>query len=359
MEKPSRKYSEKRPRKGHYVLKVLLLIVVVLLGGTSLFASKTYLDTRHAINKTYHGKPNRKADKRIKERDNLSILILGIDTGEEGRIDRGNSDTMIVATLNPNKKKMQMVSIPRDTAAQIMGANEFKMTKINSAYNLGGSEMAKDSVASLLNIPVNYYLTLDMKGLEKVVDAVGGVDVDVPFTFTSEATGGQTFYEGKRHLDGNMALAYARMRHEDPEGDYGRQKRQQQVIKAILSKAMSFTGVQHLSDLLNSLSESMATDISFDNMVGLFNNYRSAADKISSDSLKGQTAWIQTPDYDFPLSFQVVSDEELQRISDLLRDELGLEKETISNAETKENALNPEFKFGVDYDQNYVIQDLN
>nr|WP_317697775.1 LCP family protein [Xylocopilactobacillus apis] len=348
-----------KKHKSHKVLKVLLLIFSLCLMSVGVYACKYYTEARTKINKTFRPNHDKNADIRIKKKQNLSVLILGIDTGEEGRIDRGNSDTMIVATVNPDDKKMQLVSIPRDTAAQICGNKEFKMTKINAAYNIGGAPMAKRTVSELLNVPINYYITLDMKGLEKVVNAVGGIDVDVPFTFTSEATGGQTFNKGMRHLDGGMALAYSRMRHEDPDGDYGRQKRQQQVIKAIIQRAISFNGIQHFSGLLDSISSSMATDISFDNMVGLFNNYRSAADNMSSDSLKGQNAWVQTPDYDFPLSFQIVSNTELQRVSDKLRTGLGLEKTPINNAETKENALNPNFKFDVTYDQNYVIQPLD
>lgn len=353
------KHQSPHQPKKHRFLKVILLLVVIVGIGAGAYAAKIYLAANSAMSNSFRGNNDKNADKRIKDKDNLSILILGVDTGEEGRIDRGNSDTMIVAALNPNQKQMQMVSIPRDTAAQIIGYKGFKMAKINAAYNLGGSEMAKKTVAELLNIPINYYVTLDMKGLEKVVDSVGGVDVEVPFTFTSEATGGQTFNKGKRHLNGNMALAYARMRHEDPEGDYGRQKRQQQVIKAILKKAMSFDGFQHFSELLNSLSNSMTTDINFNNMVGLFNNYRDAADKVASDSLKGQTAWVQTPDYNFPLSFQIISNNELQRVSDKLRKVLNLASEPVNNAETKENALNPNFRFGVDYDQDFIIKKIN
>ncbi|MCT6892829.1 MAG: LCP family protein [Bombilactobacillus mellifer] len=351
-------HSPRKP-KSHRLLKILLLVMVILGIGVGAYAGKIYLTAHSAMNKSFRGNTDKNADKRIKDKDNLSILILGVDTGEEGRIDRGNSDTIIVAALNPNQKKMQMVSIPRDTAAQIIGPKNFKMTKINSAYNIGGSTMAKKTVSELLNIPINYYVTLDMKGLEKVVDAVGGIDVNVPFTFTSEATGGQTFNKGKRHLNGNMALAYARMRHEDAEGDYGRQKRQQQVIKAILQKSMSFSGFQNFSSLLDSLSDSLVTDINFDNMVGLFNNYRVVINNVESDTLKGQTAWIQTADYNFPLSFQIISQKELQRLSDKLRSTLNLDSEPINNAETKENALNPDFKFGVDYDQNYLIKNLD
>ena len=94
-------------------------------------------------------------------------------------------------------------------------------------------------------------------------------------------------------------------------------------------------------------------------MVGLINNYRVVINNVESDTLKGQTAWVQTADYNFPLSFQIISQKELQRLSDKLRSTLNLDSEPINNAETKENALNPDFKFGVDYDQNYLIKNLD
>ena len=93
-----------------------------------------------------------------------------------------------------------------------------------------------------------------MEGLQKIVDAVGGVDVNVPFTWTDANTGGQTFKKGKAHLNGELALAYARMRDEDPEGDYGRQKRQQEVINQIVKHLMSVKSLTNYQKVMDSLS---------------------------------------------------------------------------------------------------------
>lgn len=87
---------------------------------------------------------------------------------------------MIVATVNPDKEQVKLVSIPRDTLVQLQGADEFNMQKINAAYNVGGSDMAMSTVEKMFDVPIDYYVTVNMGGLSKIVDAVGGVDVDVP-----------------------------------------------------------------------------------------------------------------------------------------------------------------------------------
>src|SRR5699024_5518426 len=92
---------------------------------------------------------------------------------------------------------------------------------------------------ALLNTPVNYYMEVNMKALESMVEALGGVDVNVPFTFTYHTH----FKKGKQHLNGKEALDYVRMRKEDPKGDYGRQMRQRQVINDIVRKGMSVNSI--------------------------------------------------------------------------------------------------------------------
>lgn len=223
------------------------------------------------------------------------------------------------------------------------------MQKINAAYNVGGSDMAINTVSKLVNVPISYYLTINMGALEKVVNAVGGIDVVVPFSFQDPYTGNQKFTKGPMHLNGNMALAYSRMRHSDPEGDYGRQKRQQQVIKAILKKAISVGSLGNFTKLMDTISKNIATNMSFDDMQSIFLNYRDAAKTVSTDHLQGVNAWVGDGAY------QIASDAEMQRISNKLRTALGLQTETISNEETKQNAKNTQFDFKATTDQNYII----
>lgn len=193
-----------------------------------------------------------------------------------------------------------MTSIPRDTVAEIVGRPQQDIEKINAAYNYGGEKMAINSVSKLVNVPIDYYLTINMGGLEKIVDAVGGVDVDNPFAFTSSYTGGQHFPKGEQHLNGSMALAYARMRHEDTTGDYGRQKRQQQVIKSIVKNALSIGTLTRLQTLLDSVSSNMRTNLTTDDMMSIFSNYRDTAKNMVSATLQGQDAWIGDGAYQYP-----------------------------------------------------------
>lgn len=350
--------QNRKPSIWRYV--VLLLIVGVCTLG--FYGLRLYSQARYTANSIYNpSTAGKKASAKIKVQKPLAILLLGADTGAIGRNDQGKSDTIIVCTIDPKTNQTHLLSIPRDTNAQIIGMKNFRMFKINDAYNQGGSAMARATVEKLLNVPIDYYVTIDMGGLETVVDALGGIDVDVPFTFTSSHTDNLHFTKGPMHLNGKYALAYARMRYEDPEQDYGRQKRQQQVIKAVVKKAVSGQGLAQFTELLKSLSQNVKTDMSFDDMVGVFQHYPKATKKITSSSLKGYTGLVQTADYSWPLSFQIPPTDNLQAESDRLRKILGLKAETLDNATTKENALNPNFRFeDVNYDQyfvNYALTD--
>lgn len=267
----------------------------------------------------------------------FTVLLLGVDTGAQGRIDRGNSDTMIVASVNPKTHKTILYSIPRDTMAEMVGTDPTNIQKINAAYNINGSKMAKATVAKLLNIPIDYYATINMGGLESLVNAVGGVDVDVPFSWQDADTGNQVFKKGWSHLNGDQALAYVRMRHEDPNGDYGRQQRQQQLIKALATKMMTFDGLSHYQKLLTYLHDNLKTDLVFNDVTKLALQDHANFKQIKSYQLQGTGAWINDS------SYQIASTSELQKASDRLRQNLGLSSETLQNTETQLNAKNTSY----------------
>ncbi|WP_317951459.1 LCP family glycopolymer transferase, partial [Rossellomorea marisflavi] len=160
-----------------------------------------------------------RSDKRTEEvkfdkKHPFSVLLLGVD---ERAGDKGRSDTMIVVTVNPHEKTTKMLSIPRDTLVDIVGRGT--RDKINHAYAFGGVEMSMDTVEEFLDIPIDYYAKINMEGFKDIVNAVGGVTVNNDFTFSS---GGYTFNEGQLSLNGEKALAYTRMRKQDPRGDFGR-----------------------------------------------------------------------------------------------------------------------------------------
>lgn len=313
--------------------KILLAVIAVMLLVGGVFAAYAYYQTKQTANSIYKAS-DENASAVVKQKKPLSILLLGIDTGADGRTDKGRSDTMIVATINPTTKKTTFVSIPRDTMAEMTASGETSIQKINSAYEIGGAKTAKKTVSKLLNIPINYYLTLNMGGLAKIVDAVGGVTVTSNLTFTFNNI---TIKKGTHHLNGKQALSFARMRYDDPKGDYGRQLRQQQVIKAVTKKLLSLNGVANYQKILSVVQNNLQTDLSFSDMKGLAANYRSAATNMVSDQLQGQDAYINGS------SYQIASTKEINRISKKLRKQLNLSAETVSNKETELNKANPYF----------------
>lgn len=337
--------SKKRPKKRW----ALLVLLVFLLSGI-VYGGYLYMKTKSAADKTYDEKNAVSVgSSELNGSKPVSFLLLGVDNGEFGRTDEefSNSDTMIVATLDAKNKKMSMVSVPRDTMAQIEGEDTFDVQKVNAAYQVGGAKSSMATVSKLLNVPLKFYVEVNMKGLQQIVDAVGGVTVDVPFDFSYD---GHDFKTGKMKLSGTEALAYSRMRYDDPENDYGRQKRQRQVIEGVIKNAISLNTITKLDKILDSVSSNVTTNLKFDDLLAIGTNYKDAATTITSDFIHGTPAYIDDA------SYQVASTEELQRVSNILREGLGLETETINNNETYQNEQNVYFDWDIGtYNQPYYI----
>lgn len=328
MQNPTPRHAKpKRPFRWR-VFFAWAFFTILIVGSAS--AAAVYFTAKSSIDKTFSAAQGAKTTG-ISNTKPVSILLMGTDTGALGRTDKGRTDTMMVVTINPKTKKSAMVSIPRDTLVKIAGTDDTE--KINAAYTVGGASTAMKTVENLLNVPINYYVTINMGGLEKVVNAIGGIDVTVPFSWTDSHTH-MSFTKGKAHLNGKQALAFARMRYEDPNGDYGRQARQQQVIQQIVKKVTKSGSVSMYRKLLTLLSNNMKTNLSFNDMVSLAQNDRDAVKKVSKSSLKGVGAYIDEA------SYQVPTTATLQSKSDLLRKALSLSPETLSNFNTKQNKLN-------------------
>ncbi|ERL66616.1 LCP family protein [Schleiferilactobacillus shenzhenensis] len=332
------------------VWKVILLVLVLIVTAGAAYGVRLATQVKDSADKTYVPTKKKTPTVNLADQKPFSILLLGADTGTEGRDGyRGNSDTMILVTVDPQKKETTLFSIPRDTAAQIIGAKTFTYQKINSAFNIGGPSMAMDTVEKLLNVPINYYALIDMAGMKKMVDAVDGIDVDVPFSFVSTETGNQKFTKGKMHLNGDMALAYARMRKEDNEGDFGRQKRQQQVITAIAGKVISLNSLTRVQSILDAVSSSIQTNIKLGQLMTMYQNYQGALKNIKQDGLKGIGTTVN--DNGQEVAYVVTKTSELQRVSDKARTALGLDTETLNNEETRQNSLQTTFDWNSQLDQ--------
>ena len=337
---------DKPRRKGAVFGLVLTFLVLV----AATWGAHAYFTLHATVSQMSQGNTNTATSAKIAARKPISILVLGVDQGIEGRHDQGNSDTIILVTANPQTKKATMTSIPRDTLTEILGetsAKSYFMFKVNSAYQFGGSHGSVKTVSALLNVPVDYYLEVNMKALKSLVDALGGVDVQVPFSFSYDWC---DFRKGKQHLNGRHAVAYARMRYDDPKGDYGRQMRQRQIIQAVLKKALSVNGLANYQKLLKIFAKYVKTDLTFGDMTSLALNYRGAARNVTSGYIHGHDAMISGT------SFQIASTEELQKWSDKLRKSLGLATQTLANQETRQNSLNESYN-GIDFSKSDTFTD--
>lgn len=310
-------------QKRHIVRKVILTIVGLLVVAGVAFAAVAWKNLSSTTSDMYQGSgadKTRNAKSVLNNKKPVSILLLGTDTGDLGRDYKGRTDTMIVMTLNPKTKKTTMTSIPRDMYVNLPDYPKYSPAKINAAYAFGGVKESINVVQREFNIPIDYYVLVNMGGLKKAINQVGGVDVTSPLTFTYN---GSSFAEGKKqHMNGQTALNFSRMRHEDPQGDYGRQERQRLVITALLRKSISYKTVLNKS-FLNSISSQSKTDLTFGQMMKLALNYRGAAKTVKSDNVQGSGKMISGQ------SFQMVSTTERQKASNTIRDNLGLKRVEI------------------------------
>ena len=336
----------KKSRRPLPTIIGLLVTFAVMIAAT--WGAHAYFSLQSALVSMNGNNGSTATSARIAAKKPISILVLGVDQGLEGRNDKGNSDTIILVTVNPTTKKATMTSIPRDTLTEILGETSntsYYMFKVNSAYQFGGSSGSVKTVSAMLNVPINYYVEVNMKALESLVNALGGVDVNVPFSFSYDWC---DFKKGKQHLDGRHAIAYARMRYDDPRGDYGRQLRQRQIIQAVVKKGLSVNGLVNYQKLLKVFAKYVKTNLTFGDMTSLAINYRSAASNISSGYIQGHDATISGT------SLQIASTEELQKWSNKLRKSLGLSTHTLTNQETRQNSLNETYN-GVDFSSNETI----
>ena len=314
--------SKRRQKKKKGKLLFIFILITALLVGTSIvFADKLNLfhQTINTITQDVGNRTEEEAQEIIENAKPINILLLGIDNGAYGRpTEDGRSDTMLLLTSNPSEKKAQLLSIPRDTYTEIVGMKYYD--KINHAYAYGQAKMAINSVEKLFDTNIDFYMEINMSGLMEFVDAVGGIEVTSPLTFTYE---GRSFEEGKKELlDGERALRFARMRYDDPEGDYGRQKRQRIVIEQLVKKMMSFNSITNFEKIMNAVSKNVKTDIPIGKIMALKNTYGPSFDHLEQAFIE-ERSLLLTNSIGEQIYYSYATDEELLEKSNLIREYLG------------------------------------
>ncbi|MBT2738104.1 LytR family transcriptional regulator [Bacillus sp. ISL-7] len=304
--------SNKKKRKWPKIVGMILLILLIA-GGA--YGFTVYKSFKGAVETMHQPIERQQSEKRqgpvtFNEKDPFSVLLLGVD---KRKGDSGRSDSLIVLTVNPNNNSVKMLSIPRDTRTEIIGKG--KEDKINHAYAFGGVPMAMDTVENFLDIPIDYYIQINMEGFKDIVDAVGGISVNNDLDFTYD---GVHFTTGNLKLNGEKALSYSRMRYEDPRGDFGRQTRQRQIIQAVINEGASVSTLTNFSDIFTALGKNVKTNLTFDQMVDIQKNYKEAGKSIQQMEIKEQGTKINK------IYYGLVSLAEKQRVQNELKAQLEL-----------------------------------
>lgn len=234
--------------------------------------------------------------------ESMYVLIMGVDERED---DFGRSDTIMVAQIDSINDRLALLSIPRDTRVSIRGGYD----KINAAYAYGGIELAKNTVEDFLDLDVNRYFIFNTKNLTKMIDAIGGIDIDVEKRMLYEDPwddNGGLYIDlkpGLQHMDGKTALTYVRFR--DWEGDIGRVRRQQKFVHAVLEKLQSPEMIPRIPALVGEVYRSVQTDLSLREVLAIVRTVQTAREGsnfttgtiIGDWQFVGDTGYLITNDY--------------------------------------------------------------
>ncbi|MED4752087.1 LCP family protein [Brevibacillus choshinensis] len=351
---PSNQASKKKRRgrrsKKMYVLLASCLFLCLLAVGVG-FALSEVDETLDIVTDDPYKLPDQpKVEQPYEQKKSLSFVIVGLDTRKN--IGMLNTDVLVVAVANPVTQKLTMVSLPRDTRVQIPGYPGYH--KINEVFALGedikkraeskgqpvtenGMTLLKKTLEHMLGVSVGHYVQLDFEGFTAVIDKLGGVKVDVDKDLVYELPQEGVYRnlkKGSQVLNGEQALGFVRHRL-DKRGsaynssDFDRNRRQQQVIKAVADKVASVDGIGSLTAVLETVGKHIRTDLSKEQIKGLAMDFGtiSSGNMISLDN---GAVWSSP--------YSLWPREKMEAVRTSLQTELGV-TEVIANADLSDAAI--------------------
>lgn len=313
-EKPKRKWKR-------YIISLLFILLVCGAGYAYHIQDKFF----SVLNNTFKDvAPSTLREVPIDEHLNkISILILGIDENEsrkaEGQtIEESRTDSIILTTINTINERIDLVSIPRDSLTYIAPLKYYD--KITHAHAEGGPRISMNAVENLLNVPVDFYIRINFKAFQSVVDKLGGIEVNVPFDMDEQNAEGveNTIHlkKGKHLLNGEQALAFVRSRYYD--SDMARGQRQMEAIQAILSKAKSLNNITAVTDLIDIAGKNVTHNLTETQVITLLTHYLKKDFTLETHQIEGYDLYYNGVYYYYP------SPSNLFELSTQLRHQLGL-----------------------------------
>ncbi|KAA0762123.1 LCP family protein [Bacillus sp. SH5-2] len=355
LQENTRSTPKKSKKKTKIIISVILFFLLVGGGYTWFLVNKASSAVRNAAHDLARGDKSDLRDKAVKPiTNNVSVLIMGVDESDVRGKEYGEAirtDALLLATFNKDSKTVKLLSIPRDTYTYI--PVEKKKDKITHAHAYGSAKNGKnggpqasiDAVEKLMNVPVDYFVKFNFKSFIKIVDDLGGIEVDVPVEFTEQDSNDNAeaihLKKGVQKLNGEEALALARTRHIDSDAMRG--QRQQLVIEAILKKLTDVGSVTKVGNIIDDINGQFVTNLTFDDMLSFYKYgvdssieklqiqgddcYMEKGDDTCSKSPGGGRTYYYNPDK-----------KELAKVTNELRTHLGLPAYTKTDSDSKKTS---------------------
>src|SRR5215210_5784645 len=265
-------YTKERrnPRRIRWWMWSLPVMLVALILGFELFTGPLSLMTLTQASQPdpleVDSSPTNWVERMFGEGDitdgPLNVLVLGVDTRPENEEMGSRTDTIMLVQVVPKRGDVKLLSVPRDLYVKVEPGEK---DRINAAYNYGGIDETIAALENYTGVPVDHYATIDFEGFEKVIDAMGGVRVDVgEGQFPEKWRMG----EGVQRLNGHKALIFARYRG-TPGADLDRMQRQRELVAALRSEALRWHTVKTLPQIMEVMNENVTTDLDLDGAITL------------------------------------------------------------------------------------------
>ena len=281
---PPRKRAKKKSIWPYVIVGFLIFFISIALG--IFYASKSLLDKSSEPEEV----------ELLTAKDKATIMIMGVD---ERADDVGRSDTLMVATIDPKRNEVALLSIPRDTRVNIP---RYGYDKINAAYALGGAKLTESTVEQFLGINIDHYIIINTKAFVKIIDALGGVDIVIDQRMYYEDPwdddGGLVIdlRPGEQHMDGKTAVTYVRYR--DEEGDIGRVHRQQKFMKACFDALVSPRVIPRLPAVISEVMDSVKTNLSLRQLLEFAGTLKEAHNNgLKTEMVPGRPMYIDDISY--------------------------------------------------------------
>ncbi|MGJ9458124.1 LCP family protein [Oceanobacillus sp. CF4.6] len=256
------------------ILFSILIIFLILLGSLIGYVfhlynqtASVFSDSHEDVGRTNETSPFREGDI-DPVKDNTSILFIGVDDSEHRDSEDSRSDALLLATFNKDDSSVKLLSIPRDSYVYIPEVNY--STKINHAHAYGGARATIETVEDFLRVPVDYYVRMNFNAFTEVVDALDGIEYDVPYEMeemdSRDKQDAILLQPGLQRINGEEALALARTRKYDSDVERGR--RQQEILKEVANKATSASSLFKLEDVMKAVGSNMTTNLTLPEIRG-------------------------------------------------------------------------------------------